>query len=474
MKKLLFFAFLIGCNSNGYCKEFVKLHGTILHPLADSVKITYAFTSIKYEPIVYTSKIDKDGRFAVEFEVRDGYTQIDITNGKQRTELFAAPGTDLTITLDGNNFDSSLHYEGKGKEIANFMARRIVSGHDLSSFVIQSQKLCAKDPAGFVAAIKELRNKEIAFMRDNGKDLPVSFKERCEAEYGYSMYSGMQIYPRIHEVYRQKTNNVKDIPKENYVVMKEVPAAFNDEHLGILSYQSYLTNYYSSKVSCKNAANGKPTDGFTDFDSLLAFTFREMPPKSAEFMGGRNIFYSIKVRPAKEMEQAFETYKTHYPRSKNIPILEDAIALKKNMGSGKPEIDFDITTPEGKQMKLSDLKGKVVYLDFWERGCMPCIAEMPDAKKIRGHYEGQPVAFVYVSLDTDDDKWIKAIKDLEIEGINTRLEGKFESSVAKKYGVMAIPSHFLIDKEGKFAPYEVIERPTSSEKLIAQIDKLLN
>lgn len=150
------------------------------------------------------------------------------------------------------------------------------------------------------------------------------------------------------------------------------------------------------------------------------------------------------------------------------------MAIKKTISVGKTAPDFDITTPDGKKMKLSNLRGKAVYLDFWSSGCVPCIGEMPDAKKLHEYFKGKPVAFVNVSLDSKDDVWKYAIKKYDVDGINTLEVKGDESETARKYGVKGIPSYFLIDKDGKFAAIEGLSRPSDGEKLKTQIEKILN
>jgi len=471
MKKYILSLLTISSCLAANAKDVVKIHGQIKNPLSDSVQIMYAFTSIAYKPIILSLRLGKDGSFKSEFEVKDKFTSVTITNGDQQTELMVLPGYDLALKLDGKNFDSSLHYEGKGKEVANYMAKCVLENHTSRAYHTQAQMLCAKDIEEYKTALKDLQKKELAFLAANGKNLPEAIKEYYRLTIMYNTYSTMDMYPRVHEMFKQKSNSIKEVPVENYAIIKDIPEAFNDAYLPISAYTQYLNNFYSLHLSRELAINKNADWNFSDSEQALSY--RHMPPKSAEYHVGQQILYSIKNSPPEKLDRQFTVYKTHFTKSKNIAILEDAIALKTKMGPGKNAIDFDITTPEGKKMRLSDLRGKIVYIDFWSRSCAPCIGEMPDAKKVRDHFVDKPVAFVYVSLDKDVSVWEKAIKDFEVNGINTHLDKDFQSELAKQYGVAGIPSYFLIDKEGKFADVKYVERPGSPEKLIAQIETLL-
>jgi len=474
MKKLLLVLLLVGNCCIAFCKDNVKLYGNIKHPLSDTIKVSYAPTSIAYEPKDFFATLDKSGSFHISLSVPEGYTNLSITNGTETTEIFVMPGAYLSLFVDGHNFDSSVRYKGKGEEIANFMAKHVLERHIMLHFGYEGQMLSNKEPADYERALKELADKDINFLQQNGGNLPESFKEYFRIHYRYKVYATMEMYPRVHEMFRQKSNRVNKIPKENYVVIDHIPQEFNDNYIDIEAYQEYLYNFFALKMARDMAfANISDDAQQPSADTFLTLAYTKMPPKTAEFFAGHTIYVHTKYTPLDKLLAEYETYKAHFPNSANLGILEQSIALKKTLAIGKPAVDFNIETPEGTNMKLSDLKGNIVYLDFWSRGCVPCITEMPDAKKVREYFKDKPVKFVYISIDPDDNTWKKAIKDFEVDGINTRVNGQWQSELVKSYGVKSIPSYFLIDKEGNFAAIEDVARPSNYEKLKKQVETLL-
>ncbi len=464
--------FLLVIFSAATAKDNVSIHGHIQNQLADSIVVSYSLTSIKYEPIGQSSRL-VNGDFRLSFSVPDGYTNLTITNGGEQTEIYVQPGADLTLTVDAGNFDSTIHYEGTGNEIANFMAKCVLEKH-VGHYVNQrAQMLANKDLEPYKVALKELQESESAFIEKNGNSLPPSFKEYLNKSNQYNIYYTMHMYPHRREESQKKSSNAKSISAENYAVIDDIPASFDDKYLNMSEYQAYLKNFYMMRVLAENARNDVKIEVSAIMDTVFARAYREMPPLSAEYFVGNRMYNSMQRTPIGEILREYDGYKKHFPKSKNLPILEKAIDGRRLIGAGKPEIDFDITTPEGRKMKLSDLKGKVVYLDFWSRGCVPCINEMKDAKKVRDHFKDKPVAFVYVSEDENDSVWRMAIKQFEIDGINTRLDKGKTSELVQKYEAGSIPCHFLIDREGKFAKVEYVESPSEKEKLIGQIKKLL-
>ncbi|HAM10870.1 MAG: alkyl hydroperoxide reductase [Bacteroidetes bacterium GWE2_41_25] len=129
------------------------------------------------------------------------------------------------------------------------------------------------------------------------------------------------------------------------------------------------------------------------------------------------------------------------------------VSVGLNIGNKAPEMEYN--TPEGKTVKLSSLKGKIVLIDFWASWCPPCRMENPNLVKSYEHFKdaafksGKGFTVYSVSLDQDKNGWIGAIKSdkLSWESHVSDLKG-WRSDAARLYEVEAIPSNFLIDGNG--------------------------
>jgi peroxiredoxin len=122
--------------------------------------------------------------------------------------------------------------------------------------------------------------------------------------------------------------------------------------------------------------------------------------------------------------------------------------------AGTPEVgqkapEIALPSPDGKVIKLSSLKGKVVLLDFWASWCGPCRKANPDVVKLYQKYKDQGFTVYSVSLDQSKQKWEQAIAKDGLLWENHVSDLKFwYSKAAEDYGIEAIPATFLIDKDG--------------------------
>jgi thiol-disulfide isomerase/thioredoxin len=108
---------------------------------------------------------------------------------------------------------------------------------------------------------------------------------------------------------------------------------------------------------------------------------------------------------------------------------------------------FAVTTTDGQKISFDDLQGKVVLLDFWATWCGPCREALPHLKNVTKKFQGEPLVILSVSLDSDELKWKDFITQKEMSWPQYR-DGGFEGSVAKLFGVKAIPHTFTIDADG--------------------------
>ena len=148
-------------------------------------------------------------------------------------------------------------------------------------------------------------------------------------------------------------------------------------------------------------------------------------------------------------------------------------AQKKQLLNNTMSAPFDYLNFKGGNTKLSDFKGKYVYIDVWATWCGPCRAEIPFLKKTEEKYEGKNIAFVSISVDVQKDfeKWKKFVAEKQLGGVQLFADKDWNSDFMKSYSINSIPRFILIDPTGKVVSADA-SRP-SNPKLAEQLDALL-
>lgn len=166
-----------------------------------------------------------------------------------------------------------------------------------------------------------------------------------------------------------------------------------------------------------------------------------------------------KIRDAEDAQTALDFAKSYIQSPYLRGKLAEFESFRSTLAEGAPAPDFTFEDENGNPVRLSDFRGKVVYLDFWGVYCGPCITENTQyAPGIYQHYQDKNVVFINVCVDVDREKWKNSIKTDEKRDNVVQLyaDGKVRNEHVRAYNVQGIPHYYLIDKEGK------IHRPNAA------------
>ncbi len=136
------------------------------------------------------------------------------------------------------------------------------------------------------------------------------------------------------------------------------------------------------------------------------------------------------------------TRQTGLPQELPPELAGDAASLVN-----QPAPDFTLPSLEGPDVTLSDYRGRVVFVNFWQTTCPPCIEELPEFREFFADQDPAEVALLAVNVDETRQTIVDFFTENNIVGIPVVLDE--DSSVRRSYGVMGYPVTFVIDVDGQ-------------------------
>lgn len=314
------------------------------------------------------------------------------------------------------------------------------------------------DGIAFAKFTKKEIAKEIAFIHNYNKNKPMrqEFIRRQEINSNYE--NGAELYRYCGGKHKHflsdtvYTNFIKELNINNEAALAQNSYLHFVRECLFFTWNSkidrsnlrepqtayFLKNQYPIRDSiARRNFSGKVLD--------LAYFTNDIEQISwLNFYKGRAIYDSIYVQTSNAITNGKSKYSdtSYYTR-----VLSQ---LERHKQQAKPAADFTVKDLQGNPHKLSDYRGKVIYLDFWSTTCAPCVAEIPALNALIEKFKGQDVVFLSVAFDSDLEKLNRFLVKKPINGIVMVEEKGFGSKVAGDYQIQSIPRYCIIDKAGNF------------------------
>jgi peroxiredoxin len=200
-------------------------------------------------------------------------------------------------------------------------------------------------------------------------------------------------------------------------------------------------------------AVGRNPEAITEYELALDAADRMETREKALLM-----FY---LASSYAQEEKFESAEKMYRRILDESSPEDTrvrqavqkemkmLEARKKLSPGSPAIAFpeDARTLDGKEISLSDYRGKVVLIDFWATWCKPCRNEMPNVMELYEEFSDDGFVIIGVSLDRTREALVSYIEEKDIEW--PQIYDGQGGRIATSYAVSAIPATFLLNRKGE-------------------------
>lgn len=231
----------------------------------------------------------------------------------------------------------------------------------------------------------------------------------------------------------EKTQNLREITNSKAISQEEKSQAFsqlidisNEKKEKCLAFIDANTSSPASLAALSELSIKTELDTYKKVETGLKNSF------------GHSFYYKM---VSQQIENAEKTAK--------LPAQEKQVK-KELFSAGMTAPDIVMNDLDGKERKLSDLRGKVVLIDFWASWCGPCRRENPNVVREYDKYHDAGFEIFSVSLDKDAGKWAKAVEQDGLDWDNhvSDLAG-WKNAAAAAYGVSSIPYTVLVGRDGK-------------------------
>jgi thiol-disulfide isomerase/thioredoxin len=432
------------------------------------------------------TETDSAGNFVFRTnQIISGFCQITRNNyDVLNYDIYLEAGDSINIQQSSWQDAPRLMISGKGSEKLNYLLEDYQRFPKDKDFYEKIRGSSFENELDFKAFVDSIQNIRLSALNEN-KSVPEKLRSHFE------MLVNAESASLLLKHLERRNSNMDQgyeyyYPNPSYLLSID-NLDFNDEFC-MNSHSMNLAGDYL-ELQARNAFKGKSETDWWEEGLAWKLNYISEQPKSLwndylafstikEYSFGLmldDFFDNLKAFD-KKMEQFFFD-------EENRLLYQNNIADYYALSPGMPAPDFALPDSSGNLVRLSDFKGKVVYLDFWGTWCYPCIQEIPDALELQKKYANKPVVFLYVALEYNEEniaEWKNFIAgknerfgnfldNKPYPGIHVVAEKQFGNEKLRPYKISFAPTHVLVDQNGNI----VSPRAERSEGIAYQIDELL-
>jgi peroxiredoxin len=336
----------------------------------------------------------------------------------------------FTSCKDSNSFTISgtLSNTGKIGKVTLLLADS-TGASPVDSAEVSDNKFTFKHSAPYASLYKlRVAGRVYDFVAQNGDDIKFN-TDLNDVAHNYEISGSepserIKEFNRISNIYGEKNGKLSD----EYIAKSEALGHESDSLLKIYMpvFQKNLADY-SQEVLKFVDKNKHSLAGFYAATSLDPIKYEQ-----------QLVAYSDEI-------------KDDFKDNPDVARFKHQMDVAKPVSVGHKAPEFTIASIDGKEVKLSNYKGKYVMLDFWASWCMPCRKENPNVVKQYNKFHSKGFNILGISLDVEKKAWASAIKSDNLTWAHVSDLQNFEGPTERLYRVEAIPSNFIIDPQGNIA-----------------------
>ena len=460
-----------------------------------SKEVVLEVNRIGFESEEIIAKTDSLGNFKVFFE---SYIPTDAwLCYKTNFLVLLHPGDSIYVRFDGKYNDrpqilESIHFSGDAALTNQYASKfqqmyfsteiyrnlnkknKAVKEYEVDQYIQYLDTVLQKNT--------ELYNKFIAENQPNNESKNWA-KLFIEGDY----YDDLSSYARNHRLANNMgSDNKWDVPKDFYDrLLNRLPV---DSSMFICSHQlssfsnRFLFRYIHDKLN-NELKNLTIIDLLTirrkvdeiRFSTVVKYT---PDPLLRQIMLTEMFEEKFEEQDVRSYERFKDLVETHIKE----PFLKEPLHqkyLQTKLRIENPKIHTEAVLKEivdsSVEKAIDDIlrqnKGKVIYIDFWATWCGACLAEMPNSKVVEHELNKKNVAFVYICLESEEERWKAVLDKYQIGGQHYLFSNKQSAEIRRSFEISGLPFYVLIDKSGVIKEKGSHLRPFTAKEKIKEMLK---
>lgn len=417
----------------------VQISGKIFAGAMKEANLTIVYDYISFQEESVPLVVDAEGKYHFSTELQDPVLAY-LRCGDKSIEMYLFPGDKINIDFDVNNFPNSVRMEGKSAALNTYLLEEAkVFAPQFEMLVRKSETSNGED---FMDFTKSLHKKRKQFSDKYKKKNKLTSMDMAfiSSNLDYSYATMMFNYEDIQQYVQRKDEVV--LPKNFYAFLKDMPISVEGV-LPNIHYVDFVNQFLEHQKK----------QGDNQFLTKAELAKQFFKGEVLAFVQAKELATKCQLGKAHIYGNAIQEFIVSNEHEQYNNVLRAIYNENKPIQTGSTAPDFALTDIDGNTVQLSDLKGKVVCIDFWATWCRPCIKSMTYSQRMINQYKGKDVVFLYVSMDENTSTWETYVKGQGLQGkhLNASSGKGYLSNIAKLYKVKQLPTYVIIDKDGKVA-----------------------
>ena len=408
------------------------------------------------KPMIYTKDstytVDLDsigsGKVVLANNLKAGYANL--VYGRVKVQLYLEPHKSLDVSMNFEGNRMTPEFSGEGAKINEYLSKHRSGMPDFKA-----------EEEQFIRSLEEMEKTEFAALDTLGLDEAFVKKEKQRLH--YAIFRAFPVYPSYHQYYNQLDSF--EVSNAYYDYLKSLIKE-DETLLDLEEYKAALATF----VQTQSLKDLESNDSFERLKTTLDYINNNMTnPAVVSFLVDRFVSGYVSSNGVDQLEQLAPIYNAKVTDPELKAEFEKICEKWAKVAKGQPSPTFKYLDIDGKEVSLSDLAGKYVYVDVWATWCGPCRGEIPHLKELEKKYKDKNIYFVSISCDQDKAAWEKMVKEQKLEGV--QLHKGEDREFMETFMIRSIPRFILLDPEGKIVS-AVMTRP-SNPKTVETLDALL-